>query len=61
LLLRPVGGRRALPLEANHLRNIFDCRLAYEIGQSVSRGVELAARSRFSKDLRVRTPKVIRL
>src|SRR6202008_3934876 len=61
LLLRPVGHRRALPLEANHLSNILDCRLAYEIGQSVSRRVTLAARSWFSKNLRVRTPKVIRL
>ena len=36
LLLRPVGGRRGLPLEANHLSSILHCRLAYEIGQSVS-------------------------
>jgi hypothetical protein len=37
LLLRPVRGRRALPLEANHLSNILVRRLAYEMSQSVSR------------------------
>jgi hypothetical protein len=63
LLLRPVGGRRGLPLEANHLSSILDCRLAYEIGQSVSRRVclKLGTGSWFPKNLRVRTPHVVRL
>jgi hypothetical protein len=31
-----MGSRRALPLKANHLSNVLDGRLAYEIGQLLS-------------------------
>ena len=57
LLLRPVGSRRGLPLEAHHVSSILDCRLAYEIVQLVSCRVALGARCRFPKNLRIRMPR----